>query len=268
MTTALGISGLATDALADKVVVVTGGARGQGAAESSCFVGLGATVVIADLLEDQGTALATDLGDRAHFRGLDVTQPGEWESAVNWSTERFGRIDGLVNNAAIHWSRPLFEQDVTSFQSMLSVNLLGPFLGIQTVGRVMCELGGGSIVNVSSTAGLNGLPGHAAYGSAKWGLRGLSKTAAVELGPYGVRVNTIVPGPINTDMLRAGDEDRFARMPLRRAGEPTEVAPLVAFLLSDASSFITGAEVTVDGGASATLGVARQSAQPGGRAAT
>jgi 3alpha(or 20beta)-hydroxysteroid dehydrogenase len=258
------VGGLTVNALAGKLVVVTGGSRGQGAAESTCFVGLGATVVIADVLVDQGTALATELGDRAHFVVLDVTEPGEWEAVVTWSTERFGHIDGLVNNAAIHWSRPFLEQDVAGFQSMLSVNLVGPFLGMQAVGRSMCQNGGGSIVNVSSTAGLNGLPGHAAYGSAKWGLRGLSKTAAVELGPHGVRVNTIIPGPINTDMLRPGDEDRFARIPLRRAGEPTEVAPLAAFLLSDASSFITGSEVTVDGGASATLGVARQSAHPGG----
>jgi 3alpha(or 20beta)-hydroxysteroid dehydrogenase len=267
MTMAGGASGFAADALADKVVVVTGGARGQGAAESRYFIGLGAVVIIADLLADQGTVLATELGDRAHFVSLDVTEQGEWDAMVDWATERFGRIDGLVNNAAIHWSRPLLDENVQSFHSMLSVNLVGPFLGIQALGRAMCERGGGSIVNVSSTAGLNGLPGHAAYGSAKWGLRGLSKTAAVELGPQGVRVNTIVPGPIKTDMLRPGDEDRFDRMPLQRAGEPTEVAPLAAFLLSDASSFITGAEVTVDGGASATLGVSRQSAHPRGASA-
>jgi 3alpha(or 20beta)-hydroxysteroid dehydrogenase len=247
-------------ALDGKVVIITGGARGQGAASARLCVSLGGRAVIADLLNDEGNTLAKELGSDALFVSLDVSKEASWEMAIRATIDRFEKVDALVNNAAIHWSRPLVDEDGEGFREILSVNLVGPFLGIQAATAAMRKNGSGSIVNVSSTAGVNGLAGHAAYGSAKWGLRGLSKTAAVELGPLGIRVNTIIPGPINTAMMRPGDEDRFSRMPLRRPGEPSEVAPLVMFLVSDASSYITGAEIAVDGGTSAMLGVGRQSA--------
>lgn len=252
--------------LKGKVAVITGGAGGQGAEEVRLFRRLGAKVAVADVRHEEGAALVEQLGpDDTVYVDLDVRSETAWAKAVDVVLARFRRLDVLVNNAAIHWSRPLVEETAEGFNRILAVNLMGAFLGIRSVVPAMCEAGAGSIVNVSSTAGLNGLPGHAAYGSAKWGLRGLSKTAAIELGPRRIRVNTVIPGPINTPMMVPGDEQRFARLPLRRCGEPAEVAPLVAFLASDASSYVTGAEITVDGGASALFGIARdQRTQAGG----
>lgn len=240
-----------------KVAIITGAARGQGEAEARLFVSLGARVVLTDVLEEQGRQVEAELGDSARFRHHDVSVEGDWDDVITHTLESFGRVDVLVNNAAIHWTRPLVEERPAEYLRLLSVNLVGALLGMQAVVEPMSDHGHGSIINVSSVAATAGMVGLAAYGSAKWGLRGLSKTAAVELGPMGIRVNTILPGPIATSMMHRepdGNLDRFQALPLRRHGEPEEVAPLVAFLASDSSAFLTGAEVTVDGGFSALAG--------------
>ena len=242
-----------------KVAIITGGARGQGAAEARRFTELGAKVVVTDILDELGRALASDLGTNARFVHHDVSDEREWHTVVDMALDAFGGIDALVNNAGIHWSRPLLEETPEDFMHLLSVDLVGPLLGTKAVAGPMSEHGGGSIVNVSSVAALTGMAGLSAYGSAKWGLRGLSKTAALELGPLGIRVNTVLPGPIATAMMHRdpdGDEARFRLLPLQRHGEPEEVADVVAFLCSDLARFVTGSELTIDGGFSAVPGAA------------
>jgi 3alpha(or 20beta)-hydroxysteroid dehydrogenase len=227
-------------------VIVTGAARGQGEAEARLFVAEGARVVFTDVLEPEGKAVAESLpGDRAVFRRHDVSSADDWAAVVSEALDRFGRLDGLVNNAAIHHVVPIVEETTEWFRRILDVNLIGTFLGIQAVAPVMKRQGAGSIVNISSTAGLVGYHGHGAYGASKWGVRGLTKVAALELGPE-IRVCSVHPGPIDTAMM--GPKDRQFTNPLARYGATSEVAELVLFLLSDASSFMSGAEITVDGG--------------------
>jgi 3alpha(or 20beta)-hydroxysteroid dehydrogenase len=238
--------------LEGRVALITGAARGQGAADAIVLSSAGAFVVLTDLLEDEGQALCREIGDTATFVRHDVTSAADWDDVVATALKLHGRLDVLVNNAGIHSSTPLLKESVETFERTLSVNLIGPFLGIRTVCGPMHDGGGGSIINISSLAGAAGLAGHASYGSSKWGLRGLAKTAATELGPLGIRVNTILPGAINTSMMApvvAGEANRFAGLPLGRHGEPAEVAAVVLFLASDASSYMTGAEIVVDGGA-------------------
>ncbi|UGT41729.1 glucose 1-dehydrogenase [Nocardia yamanashiensis] len=239
--------------LTGKVALITGAARGQGAAEARLFVARGAKVVITDVLEAEGKELADSLGDAAVFVRHDVTDAESWKAAVDTAVATFGKLDVLVNNAAIYIMKPLMETTPDELERILKVNLIGAFLGIQAVVPGMTENGGGSIVNISSQAGLEGLMNHSAYGSSKWGLRGLSKISALELGPAQIRVNSVHPGPIATPMvpyLTTGPGS-FPTLPLERTGLPEEVAELVAFLASDASAYITGAEVTVDGGLAA-----------------
>jgi 3alpha(or 20beta)-hydroxysteroid dehydrogenase len=236
-----------------KVAVISGGARGQGAAEARLFAAEGARVVVGDVLDDEGRAVAAELGPEAAYAPLDVTDEAGWAAVVELAEERFGPVDVLVNNAGILQFQALHKMDLADFERILRVNLTGVFLGMKAVVPSMVRAGGGSIVNISSTAGLQGLPGLGAYVASKWGVRGLTKTAAIDLGPKGIRVNSVHPGGIDTPMLEGTDPEApfYKRLPVARMGRPEEAARAVLFLASDESSYTTGAELTVDGGATA-----------------
>ncbi|MFD7323471.1 glucose 1-dehydrogenase [Streptomyces sp. NPDC059875] len=231
-----------------KVVIVTGAARGQGAAEARLLVAAGARVVCTDVREEEGRAVAAELGDAGVFVRHDVTSAEDWREVASAAVTAYGRIDALVNNAALWRTAPVESETYENFELLLRVNLLGPFLGIQAVVPALREAGGGSIVNVSSTAGLVGIPGHAAYGSSKFGLRGLTRSSALDLARYGIRVNSVHPGAVDTPMTAAVAGRDWSHVPLGRMGRAEEVGELIAFLVSDASSYMTGAEFTVDGG--------------------
>ncbi|MFD7262706.1 SDR family NAD(P)-dependent oxidoreductase [Streptomyces sp. NPDC059874] len=235
--------------LEGKVVVVTGAGRGQGAAEARLFAEAGARVVVTDVREDEGRAVAAELGDEGLYVRHDVADPASWAGVVAAAVSAFGTVSALVNNAALWRTAHVEEQSLEEFETLLRVNLLGPFLGIQAVAPVLRAGGGGSIVNISSTAGLVGIPGHAAYGSTKFGLRGLTRSAALDLAGDRIRVNSVHPGAIDTPMVAEAVAGRdWSHVPLRRMGRPEEVGELVLFLCSDASSYVTGTEFTVDGG--------------------
>jgi len=236
-----------------KVVLISGGARGQGAAEARMLVAEGAKVVIGDVLEDEGRRLAGELGDAAVFLRHDVTEEAGWARAVA-AAERLGGLHGMVNNAGIYIPRTLLDTDAALFERHMRINQLGCFLGMKAVVGAMERAGGGSIVNISSVAGLRGSPGAFAYSATKWALRGMTKAAAIDLAPRRIRVNSEHPGPIDTEMLKIRSEEqnrqRTEQVPMKRMGSAEEVARLVLFLLSDESVYITGAEVSIDGGVS------------------
>lgn len=244
--------------LAGKVALVTGAARGIGAATARRFVEGGAQVVLADRRRDEGEALAAELcssrPEAAIFAELDITSEDAWAAAVGVATECFGGLDVLVNNAGTIRVKPLEDTDLETFRKVIDTNLVGAFLGIKAVMAGMAARGGGSIVNFSSVQGLEGRENMSAYASSKFGVRGLSKTAAIELGPRGIRVNVVVPGPTKTKMTeRKGWTDEqydeaYGGYPLGRMGNATEIADVVVFLASDESSFCTGADYVVDGG--------------------
>lgn len=236
-----------------KVLLISGGARGQGAAEARMLVAEGAKVVIGDLREEEGRRLAAELGEAATFVHHDVTEETQWASAVAVA-ESLGGLHGMVNNAGIFIPRTLLETDQELFERHIRVNQFGCFLGMKAVATAMERSGGGSIVNISSVAGLRGSPGAFAYSATKWALRGMTKAAAIDLAPRHIRVNSVHPGPIDTEMLKVrSDEEnrrRVQEVPLKRMGTPEEVARLVLYLLADESAYITGAEIAIDGGAS------------------
>lgn len=226
-----------------KQVLVTGGARGIGAAIARAFAADGCDVIIADVLDAEGTALAAELGDAARFVHLDVTSEPDWRTA----TSGIAALDVLVNNAGIVAFGTIEEQDLKDFQHVIEINLTGPWLGMHVCAPAL-RAARGVVINVSSTAGLMGYANLGAYTASKWGLRGLTKTAALEFAPDGVRVCSIHPGPIRTPMTAGFDETVTAQQPIPRFGEPEEVARMAQFI-ADGATFSTGAEFIIDGGA-------------------
>lgn len=230
-----------------KVVVISGGARGLGAAHARMLVTEGARVVIGDILDGPGEELAHELGSAARFVHLDVVNPDQWATAVDTAVTEFGKLDVLVNNAAIVHVAPLPTLDVERWKKVLDVNLTGAMLGMKAVIDPMITAGGGSIINISSIEGMRGAAWMHSYVASKWGLRGLTKSAALELAPNKIRVNSIHPGFIRTPMTKFLPDD-VVQAPLGRPGTCDEVATFVVFLASDESSFSTGSEYVVDGG--------------------
>ena len=234
-----------------KVAIITGAARGQGAAEARLFVAEGAKVVLADVLDEEGEAVAAGLGDAATYAHLDVTDEDQWTATVALAEERYGPVTVLVNNAGVLHFQALHKTELEDFDRILRVNVHGVFLGMKSVTDSMAGAGGGSIVNISSTAGLQGLPYLGAYVASKWAVRGLSKTAAIDLGHKNIRVNSVHPGGIDTPMVAGTSSDApfYKRLPVSRMGTADEAARAVLFLASDEASYIAGAELAVDGGA-------------------
>ena len=231
----------------EKVALISGGARGMGAAHARMLVAEGAKVVIGDILDDEGKALADDIGESARYVHLDVTDADQWEAAVATAVSDFGKLNVLVNNAGIVALGKIGNFDMAKWQKVIDVNLTGTFLGMQACVESMKAAGSGSIINVSSIEGLRGAPMVHPYVATKWAVRGLSKSAAIELGKFNIRVNSLHPGFIRTPMTKHFPDD-MVTSPLGRPGESDEVATFVVFLASDESSFSTGAEFVVDGG--------------------
>jgi len=237
----------------NRTVIVTGSARGMGASHARGFVAEGGNVVIADVLEQEGRALADELGDHAIFSRLDVTSDRDWAATVAAAEDAFGPISVLINNAGIVRFGQIEDTEPNVWRQVIEVNLTGAYLGIRAVVSSMRKAGGGAIVNISSGAGFTATFGLAAYVASKWGVRGLTKTAALELGRDNIRVNSVHPGPIRTPMT-AGPEAAAAvaaeasHLAIARVAEPDEITRLVLFVASDEASFSTGSEFIADGG--------------------
>ncbi|MFD9614667.1 SDR family NAD(P)-dependent oxidoreductase [Streptomyces sp. NPDC059083] len=239
-----------------RVVLVTGAARGQGEQEARLFAAEGARVVLGDVLDDAGEALAKELGaDRAAYVHLDVTSEDDWAAAVAAAKERFGRIDGLVNNAGILRFNELVSTPLEEFRAIVSVNQTGCFLGIRAVAPEIAAAGGGTIVNTASYTGITGMAGVGAYAATKHAVLGLTRVAALELAGKGIRVNAVCPGAIDTAMSNPEGVDPAATaelyrklVPLGRIGRPEEVAALALFLTGEDSAYITGQPFVIDGG--------------------
>lgn len=241
-----------TGRLAGIVAMVTGGSRGLGAEFARRIVATGGRVVVGDLLDDDGNQLVDELGASARYLHLDVTNPAQWAAAVEFTLAEFGTLNGLVNNAGIMTGQYIELEPVDHFRTVLDVNVVGVFNGLQAVIAPMRAAGGGSIVNISSAAGLLGLALTAGYGASKWAVRGLSKIAAVELGAERIRVNSVHPGMTYSPMtaqigIQTGDGN-YPNIPMGRVGVAEEIAGAIVYLLSDEARYVTGAEIAVDGG--------------------
>ncbi|MCE3551225.1 SDR family oxidoreductase [Pseudonocardia sp. RS11V-5] len=232
--------------LQDKVALISGGARGMGAAHARAIVHEGGRVVLGDVLEAEGKALADELGDSARFVPLDVTREEDWGAAVRAATDAFGKLNVLVNNAGICTVGSLFDYTLEDWNHIIGVNLTGQFLGIRAAVSALLESAPSSIINISSTQGVEGIAELHGYTASKFGVRGLTKSAALELASRNVRANTICPGTIATPMNEGLDVSGFN--PMNRKADPAEVSSLVVYLASDESSFISGTEILVDGG--------------------
>lgn len=237
----------------NRVYLISGGARGLGAAQARRLVAEGARVLLGDVLEDAGRALAAELGPACRFERLDVTDEAQWSHAVA-AAEGLGEVHGLVNNAGVYRPVPLLAPDSPAeFRRHMEINQYGTFLGMRAIVPALERTGRGSIVNISSTVGLRSAPNAIAYTGTKWAVRGMTKSAALELVGRNIRVNSIHPGPIDTDMLRVRTPEenlqRAQQVPMKRLGRAEEIAAAVMFLLSDESAYATGAELAIDGGA-------------------
>ncbi|MDP1819675.1 MAG: glucose 1-dehydrogenase [Acidimicrobiales bacterium] len=242
--------------LGGRIALISGGSRGQGAAEARLFTAEGAKVVIGDVLDDEGKAVAEELGEAAAYVHLDVRRKEDWTAAVSTATDSFGGLDVLINNAGVFRLSSIEDTTPDDYMSLIEVNQLGVFLGMQAVIAAMTTSGRASIVNISSIDGLVGMAGSVSYVASKFAVRGMTKVAALELGPRGIRVNSIHPGGVDTPMIRdlqVGDitldgTGVMGKVPLGRIGTPEDVARLALFLASDDSSYCTGSEFTIDGG--------------------
>ncbi|WP_137149188.1 glucose 1-dehydrogenase [Mycolicibacterium sp. CR10] len=234
-----------------KVALISGGSRGMGAEDARALVAEGAKVVIGDILDDEGKALAEEINastpDSCRYVHLDVTQADQWEAAVATAVDEFGKLNVLVNNAGTVALGFIGQFDMAKWQKVIDVNLTGTFLGMQASVEAMKAAGGGSIINISSIEGLRGAVMVHPYVASKWAVRGLTKSASLELGAHNIRVNSVHPGFIRTPMTKHFP-DNMLRIPLGRPGQPEEVATFVVFLASDESRYATGAEFVMDGG--------------------
>ena len=233
--------------VAGKVALITGAARGMGAAHAQRFIAEGARVVLGDILDAEGAALAAELGSDARYIRLDVTKPDDWAAAVALCVADFGGLHILVNNAGIFGGAAIVDHPLDLWQRMIEINLTGVFLGIRAATSALVASGSGSIINISSVAGLRGAPGGSAYVASKFGVRGLTKAVAAELAPFGVRCNSVHPGIIDTPMAEGLNTQGYD-YPLGRMARSEEVTNLVLYLASDEASYSTGSEFIVDGG--------------------
>ncbi|WP_423822917.1 SDR family oxidoreductase [Salinisphaera sp. SPP-AMP-43] len=238
---------MSSNRLADKVALISGGAGGMGASHARAIVAEGGRVVIGDLAQEAGEALAQELGEAAVFTPLDVTDTEQWEQAVATAQAHFGQLNVLVNNAGIHSGGPTERVSDADWDRIVGINLTGTFKGIRAAIPALKEAAPSSIVNISSTAGLKGFADAAGYNATKFGIRGLTKAVAVELADKGVRVNSVHPGNVMTSMIE-GLYASFDHVPMKRAAAAEEISNLVVFLASDDSSFSTGSEFVADGG--------------------
>jgi 3alpha(or 20beta)-hydroxysteroid dehydrogenase len=244
---------VSTDVLEGRVALITGAGSpgGQGAAEARLFARAGARVIVTDVEDARGAAVVAELGGRGHYRHLDVTSEEQWRECLASILGRHDRLDVLINNAGMWLAKGVVDTTPEEYRRVVEVNQTSVFLGMHVVAPVMRSARSGSIINVSSTAGLRGAGMPHAYAASKWAVRGMTKAAAHELAPFDVRVNSIHPGVIDTPMIEGGHEALARGVPMGRLGAPEEVADLALFLASDASGYISGAEITVDGAVTA-----------------